>query len=204
MVVLLRHAGRVYDDSRPASEPFLPLTEQGKRDSLAFGAAFPPGPVYSLLSSPWGRCVETAYLIARGCIARGFDAAVPVIADWLAPFYFRDLEEICSRCATQGPQQVFRQWLYGELPADLIQPPRAALHFLLGMISPLLGENRTPHVRVCVTHDSHLYLMRDLLLGQPFDTSGPITFLEGILIFRDRFGIQIANQRGQSPLRLPG
>lgn len=203
MAVLVRHAARLYDRSRPDREPFLPLTEQGKQDALALGMGLPASPWYHFFSSPYGRCIETAYQIEKGCLAQGARTRVNQVAPHLAPFFFVDAKDIGRRIRAEGPERVFQEWLRGVLPVETILPPRQALRSLLEPIVARLDADRGSRIDVLVTHDAHVYLVRDGCLGQSIEAVGPAGFLEGIVLYRQAGTVQAANQYTSQPVRLP-
>jgi len=195
MSVFIRHGDRYYDPNLK-NEPFLPLTEQGKQQSYEFGLQLPSEPYYRFFSSPVIRCVETAYQIEKGCIKRGAQTQVNSILSNLGPFYIKNRSEVFSHCMAEGPEVFFQLWLRGQVSEEVMLPPKLAIREQLAQVMVELVEQDHLNMKVYVTHDVNLYLIRELCLGQGIEEVGRIDPLEGLIFFEQDGAVQVSNHLG--------
>lgn len=179
--LMMRHAARKYDlDFR--KEPFLGLTDEGKRSALEFGRYLPPGYELRPYSSYIGRCIETAYLMDKGYTMSGGATRTPEIEEKLAPFYIMDIKKIVSMASTHDVFSFIRKWIDGGIPEDVIMSPYSASFHMLEFLKQLLVSEK-PVINICITHDWNMYLMREIFLGLMQEDAGEVAFLEGIAIY---------------------
>lgn len=183
MTVLMRHGARHYDSRGPDHEPFQPLTEEGKADAYAFGLGLPGDLPLSFLSSLWGRCIETAYQVEKGCIAQGAETTVNATAPYLAPFYIQDLPGFIAQYAEMGREAVLRSWFDGGAVEKVLMPAAESIRTQLTPVLARLREEDGPRIEVAVTHDWNLYLIRELCLHQRTEEAGKVRYLEGVAFF---------------------
>lgn len=196
MSVFVRHGDRYYDPANLRNEPFLPLTEHGKKQSYEFGLQLPSEPYYHFFSSPVIRCVETAYQIEKGCIKCGAQTQVNSILPNLGPFFIKDRSAVFSHCMAEGPEVFFQLWLKGQISEEVMLPPKLAIREQLTQVMVGLVEQGQLHLNVYVTHDVNLYLIRELCLGQDIEEVGRIDPLEGLVFFEQNGTVHISNHLG--------
>jgi broad specificity phosphatase PhoE len=86
IAAIVRHSERFYGTT-PSSEPFMGLTPAGMEYAVKMGEQFPAAPLPRLYSSPFGRCIETAYLIDKGFTRQhGIELPHNQPREQLAPF----------------------------------------------------------------------------------------------------------------------
>jgi Histidine phosphatase superfamily (branch 1) len=195
MTVLIRHGARHYDNANPQNEPYMPLTEEGKADAYALGLRLPAAS-YRFFSSALGRCIETAYQVEKGCIARGAETKVNAIVTELAPFYVTDFRAFVARYIELGPDVFFRSWLDGDVDEGIMLPPDVAADMQRAAVMGILGEEDGAGIDVAVTHDWNIYIVQELCLGQRFEQAGDVGFLEGVVFYRENGAVHVANPLG--------
>jgi hypothetical protein len=170
VALLMRHSARhpILDPSDPY---VAKLTEQGVRMAeelgVVLGQHFNGG---RLLSSPVGRCIDTAAAIARG-------------AGWPA------LVQTDERLSHPFIEPAWDKFLRGDVNGVLPGPVLSALDLIL---DPSCTE---PVLDVMVTHDTHVGTLAGCLFKVPVTEKYWSGFLEGILLWRS--GTQIrARWRG--------
>jgi hypothetical protein len=164
VILLMRHAHR-FPITDPATNYLVGLTEEGVQMAEAFGRLlarqFSPGRV---MSSPVGRCVDTAEAIARGA-----HWPIEVVShhllshDHIAPAW--TLAEL-GRCA-------------GDAPAEVLDT--------LGLL--LQHERGKPILEVMVTHDTIVGAIAGCLLRAPILGDDWPLFLEGIFFWESDDGL---------------
>lgn len=179
--LIMRHAARNYNpDMR--KEPFLGLTEEGKKTALEFGKNLPQGFELRPYSSYIGRCIETAYLMDKGYSMQGGTSGITEIEERLAPFYIVDLKKILGMAGTYDVSSFIRKWIDGGIPGDIMMNPWSAALQMLGFLKQgLVDDDRI--INVCITHDWNMYLIRELFLGLTLEKIGEVAFLEAIAVY---------------------
>jgi hypothetical protein len=182
--LIMRHSARSYDaDMR--KEPFLGLTQEGKKMALEFGRKLPDGFQLRSFSSYIGRCIETAYLIDRGYSMKGGATGIPEIEERLAPFYIIDLRKILGMASSYTAAAFIRKWIDGGIPEDIMMSPSSASFQMLDFLKHKLEDD--PYgsrvLNVCITHDWNMYLIRELFLGIRQEEAGEVAFLEGVAVY---------------------
>jgi hypothetical protein len=195
--VMLRHSARYYDHEHPEMEPFLVLTEEGKRYSLELGCALPEGLEINLFSSAFGRCIETAYMIDKGYVSKNGTTYHNRVEKLLSPSYVKKPFELA---ATLGkPHSDFiRTWFDGEIPLDIMESPKkAAGDILQGLVERLPGLSENS-ININVTHDWNLYLVKEQIMGLKHEEVGPVEYLEGLVVYESAGQVFIENHQKQA------
>lgn len=197
MMLLVRHGARHYDPENPSREFDMPLTEQGKQDANALGTKLPASSPSSLswrfISSPVGRCVETAHQVERGCNKSGAETVTNVPHTELSNCYFPDLDRVIHLCAEHGDETVARSWMNGELSPEIAQPPDDALADLLGFMSGHLSDEGPCFA---ATHDMTVHLARRVLGTQ----HERVHYLNGVLLFERDGKLEMSNGETTVPI----
>lgn len=160
---MMRHSAR-FPITDEAVNHLVGLTEEGVRMAEAYGAllaqSFKPG---RLLSSPIGRCVDTANALARG-------------AGW--PLQASAEDKLAYPFIASSWEKLKKGELNGHVPADV----RALLELML-------GEPGEPCLDVLVTHDNVLATVIAYFMGAQVTGPDLPRYLEGLLIWRADDGI---------------
>lgn len=163
VALLMRHSARhpIVDPSDPY---IAKLTEEGVRLAEEFGSLL--GANYTcgrLLSSPVGRCLDTASAIARG-------------AGWAIGV------QVDERLSHPYIEPAWEQLQRGEVNGSLPPQVNATLDLLLDPV------NFTPALDIMVTHDTIVGAVVGCLLKVP--VTGPYwpAFLEGAFLWRTERG----------------
>lgn len=194
--ILMRHSARQYDWEHMEREPFLPLTEEGKELSFNLGRSLPADMLLRPYSSVFGRCVETAYLIDKGYVSEGGATMHNRIEDLLAPSYVKKPFELAKILKSRLPDFV-RHWFEGNISAEIIDPPAQAAHAIARMLVEKLEEPPEKQINLAVSHDWHLYLIKEQLMGLKHEEVGRVDYLEGIAIYRQYGKTFITNHQRQ-------
>jgi broad specificity phosphatase PhoE len=181
-ILLLRHAQR-----GPIPEgsdgDLVPLTERGRADARDFGRRFglALGSAASSLrglSSPVGRCVETARLV----LASAGSVYAPICLDILADAYLADPAEAYPLLSNLGYDRVIHRYIKEGI-APGFHPLAPASERLLGAMRSEVGKAPL----LCVSHD--VIILPFLAYYAPREKArlrgGWIDFLEGALIRAD-------------------
>ncbi len=206
-VVLLRHSARVVDTAE--NDAAQELTEEGEQGALAFGKALPAAARLCFHSSLINRCVETADLIKEGYLsAHNGAATTPTItSNALYASFAQDvakMDKIAYAMMEKGEwAQFFRNWFNGEYPTEAIDPADQAAAGLLAFLIGLLdGETAVSHI--CVSHDWHLFLIKEYYLHLRPEDHEFIQFLEGVVIYEQDGRYYITNHQTDAiPLPVP-
>jgi broad specificity phosphatase PhoE len=180
-IVVLRHAARHEITSAEFGAALrTPLTDEGREQARALGAALPGERPVRLWHSPVPRCADTAERLVEGLRARGADAGVEGARAFLGADYVHDADGVVRRFATLGQRRFVRAWAGGELGPELIDPPATAGRRVLGLLLELRDDDRALHLHV--THDLTLVALLALVcdVGAPeFPWPG---FLDGVVL----------------------
>ncbi|MFW5988932.1 MAG: hypothetical protein ACOCPQ_01735 [Desulfosudaceae bacterium] len=200
-MVVMRHAARHYDPDNLLNEPFMCLTEEGRRHSFDWGRQFPATTRLNLFSSHIGRCIETAYLVDKGYLAAGGRTRGNLIEKTLSPFYVADAQRLFREYLPRP--DFFSAWFNEEIPGSVIMPPGRIVSAKQAFWRQRIMEGSHSHKGwdVCVTHDWNLYLIRHVLCGISIEDQEKVDYLGGVVIFADE-GRCYLTAPGQSPVRL--
>lgn len=191
VVLVLRHAAR---EAIRASEDgwTAPLTEAGREQARATGAAIGKLEFDALtaVASPAPRCLDTAQLLLVGA---GEPAQVRADPRFGGP-YVLDQECAFRRMLQLGNAGFLRAWFDGGW-ADAMQPAaEAARDQFRALLSVLRGPG--PAVRIVVSHDWNIALLRDRILSLPHEQVGLPGFLSGLLLYESRGRIVVSDHGG--------
>jgi len=192
-VLLMRHSARHYSED-PRLEPFMGLTDEGKRASLAFGRGLSAEVPVTPCSSYIGRCIETAYLLQRGSGCR--QDRFNTLEEALSPFYVKDFERTVGLIMEYDLTGFIRRWIEGEFSHEVMAPAFDAASVMLRFAEGLLAED-TPGLTVAVTHDWNLFAVKEFALKLPHETWGKVAYLEGVLFYRDGGRLMAVNHQRQ-------
>jgi broad specificity phosphatase PhoE len=199
-VVLMRHSAREFAPDRHDLEN--PLTEEGRALALELGARLPKHLLLRAYASPPERCMETAALVLEGHRREGGPGTRHRPLEALGVFYALDQMKMWkSMNAAGGLVPFLAAWVRGEVPADAMIPADLAARLVLRVLreklrQPVAGQQ----LDLCVSHDMTLYLLREVLLGEP--ASGPaVGFLDALVLYEDEGTLWMTSHHGQ-PKRL--
>jgi broad specificity phosphatase PhoE len=201
-VVLMRHSAREFAPDRHDLEN--PLTERGRELALALGARLPKALTLRAYASPPERCMETAALVLAAHARDGGAVTRHRPLEALGVFYALDQMKMWKAMDAAGGLVPFvESWIQGQAPADAMIPADVAARLLLRVLAEKL---RAPvaerQLDLCVSHDMTLYLMREVLLGEP--ASGPaVGFLDALILYREPDGLWMTSHHGE-PRRMEG
>jgi broad specificity phosphatase PhoE len=195
-VVLMRHSAREFAPNR--HDLANPLTEQGRVAARELGARLPKALTLRGYASPAERCMETAALILDGHAAGGGRATRHRPLEALGVFYALDQMRMWKGLSAAGglPGYV-GDWIRGAVPGDAMMPAAVAAELVLRVLA---GKLRHPvadrQLDVCVSHDMTLYLLREVLLGEPAN-GPPVGFLDALVLYETAGGLWLRSRHGE-------
>jgi broad specificity phosphatase PhoE len=190
-VLLMRHSARNYTVD-PHLEPFMGLTDEGKHGALALGRSLGDTTPVTPYSSYIGRCIETAYLLQRGCGFR--DDTFNTLEEVLSPFYVKDFQRTISLVLEHDLSGFIRRWIDGVFPEAVIAPAFDAASEMLRFADARLSSD-TPGLTLAVTHDWNIFALKEYALKLSHETWGNVGYLEGVVLFRDGARLLAANHQ---------
>jgi broad specificity phosphatase PhoE len=199
-VVLMRHSAREFAPDRHDLEN--PLTEQGRELALDLGARLPKQLLLRAYASPPERCMETAALVLEGHRRAGGQTTRHRPLEALGVFYALDQMKMWKGMnAAGGLVPYLGAWIRGEVAADAMMPADVAARMVLRVLAAKLRQPvADEQIDLCVSHDMTLYLMREVLLGEP--AAGPaVGFLDALVVYEDGEGLWMTSHHGE-PKRL--
>lgn len=200
--VIMRHSDRFFHKDS-AMEPFMGLTEKGKDAAMELGTRLPATPRPRLFSSPFGRCIETAYLIDKGYIkANGIFNGHNAQAVELSPFYIKDMHKAVDMVIEAGNPVFLRQWFDREVSEDVMLDPEDAANTITEFMANQIKEIEPGEIAVNVSHDWNLFPLKEFKLGLPHEKFGTVGYLEGVAVF-EKQGKNYITGYQQSPVPLP-
>ena len=160
IVLLTRHSIRELVDDQGFAGYKLPLTEQGRRLAYAWGehfCAWTERKFHACLSSPIGRCVETAALMLEGSLLQSFQMTQP---DVIKNALLVEPGSFVQDGASLGP--LFRQYgalefinyFLGQQIAGMKNPIQGVLDILSLLHKHLPDQDNS--VLLAVSHDTIL------------------------------------------------
>lgn len=192
-VLLMRHSARHYSND-PRLEPFMGLTDGGKRASLAFGRGLGAEVPVTPCSSYIGRCIETAYLLQRGSGCR--TDHLNTLEEALSPFYVKDFQRTVELILEHDLTGFIRRWIDGEFSPEVMAPAADAASVMLRFAEGHLTAE-APGLTVAVTHDWNLFTVKEFALKLPHETWGKVGYLEGVVLYRDGGRLMAVNHQRQ-------
>ena len=183
-VVLMRHAERPIDTAE--NDLAMKLTEDGKQAAYEFGRSLPSDSLIRFFSSPVDRCIETAVLIEKGCLANEGETQPNTTMDVLYAFFIKDLlkaDQLLYAMMEAGEwSDFFRNWFDGEYSPELMEAgPQAAQTLMEALLGLLQGSSEGGNI--CISHDINLFLIKEYYLGLKPEDHEYIQFMEGVIIY---------------------
>ncbi len=185
--VLMRHSERHYTDiSR--TEPFMGLTENGKGFAYDFGSSLSPEPMPILVSSFFGRCIETAYLIDKG-FTKKYNQVLKhtQLEPLLSPFYINNPDKAIPMLLEVGGGKFLRNWFDCKIDETIMAHPEKTVDILCDlMIKQIKTQKRHQGKRgftICVSHDWNIYPIKEFKLGMKLEDSDDVGYLDALVFF---------------------
>jgi broad specificity phosphatase PhoE len=202
-VVLMRHSAREFAPDRHDLEN--PLTAHGRERALALGAELPKALTLRGYASPPERCMETAALILEGHERGGGAVTRHRPLEALGVFYALDQMKMWKAMNAAGGLVPFiAHWVQGRAPADAMMPADLAARLILEVMASKLEQPvAEAQLDLCISHDMTLYLLREVLLGEP--AHGPeVGFLDALVLYADAAdSLWLCSQHGEpQPVKL--
>ena len=199
-VALMRHSAREFAPDRHDLEN--PLTAAGRRRALELGERLPKTCTARGYASPPERCVETAALVLEGHRSGGGVATRHRPLEALGVFYALDQRKMWMAMDAAGGLVPFLElWIRGEAPADAMIPADMAARLILKVLSEKLRQPvAEQQLDLCVSHDMTLYLLREVLLGEPA-RDAEVGFLDALVLYQDDEGLWLTSHHG-APRRM--
>ncbi|MBF0302092.1 MAG: histidine phosphatase family protein, partial [Desulfamplus sp.] len=193
MSVIMRHSDRFYHKDT-AMEAFMGLTEKGKEFAMKLGSQLPERPRPRLFSSPFGRCIETAYLIDKGyikthCVFNGHNSQ----AVELSPFYIKDIHKAIDLVRDIGNGNFLRKWFDREISENIMLNPEIAADTIADFMVKQISAIDDGEIAICVSHDWNLFPLKEYKLGLPHEDYGSVGYLESVIVFEKEGKNYIAN-----------
>jgi hypothetical protein len=195
-VVLMRHSAREFAPDRHDLEN--PLTEQGRELALELGAKLPKHLLLRAYASPPERCMETAALVLEGHRREGGETTRHRPLEALGVFYALDQMKMWKGMdAAGGLVAYLGAWIRGEVAPDVMIPADVAAGLILRVLAQKIRQPvADAQLDLCVSHDMTLYLVREVLLGEPAD--GPaVGFLDALVLYEDADGLWMTSHHGE-------
>lgn len=197
-VVLMRHSAREFAPDRHDLEN--PLTAHGRERARDLGGRLPKALTLRGYASPPERCMETAALILEGHARGGGPVTRHRPLEALGVFYALDQMKMWKAMNAAGGLVPFiADWVGGRTPADVMMPAELAGRLILQVLASKLEQPvAEAQLDLCVSHDMTLYLLREVLLGEP--AHGPeVGFLDALVLYPDGDGnLWFASHHGQA------
>ncbi len=191
VLLVIRHAAR--HPIRGTEDGWTaPLTDAGSEEAHATGAAIAALDLGTMAAyaSPAPRCVATAALLLSGA---GQASEVRADARFGGP-YVLDQERAFRRMHQLGNAGFLRAWFDGGW-SDAMQPATEAAKDQLRALLTVL-RSPGPAVRVVVSHDWNIALLRDRILALPHEQVGLPGFMGGMLLYEARGRIVVIDHGG--------
>jgi broad specificity phosphatase PhoE len=195
-VVLMRHSAREFAPDRHDLEN--PLTEEGRALALDLGARLPKRLLLRAYASPPERCMETAALVLEGHRRAGGRATRHRPLEALGVFYALDQMKMWKGMnAAGGLVAYLGAWIRGAVAPDAMMPADLAARLILRVLAQKFRQPvADQQLDLCVSHDMTLYLLREVLLGEP--AAGPaVGFLDALLLYEDADGLWMTSHHGE-------
>ena len=183
IAAIIRHSARYYGTS-PGSEAFMGLTPEGMEYAVEMGQQFPHAPRPRLYSSPFGRCIETAYLIDKG-FTRQHGTALPNNQphEKLAPFYIKDINKALNLLKELGTHTYIRNWFDNRLDETVMENPATTTGALVRFMAERVTSLADREIAICVSHDWNIFPLKEFVLDLTHEKAGDIGYLDGVVFF---------------------
>jgi hypothetical protein len=200
--VLLRHSERFFSKD-PLKEPFMGLTDKGKKSAFDLGANLGPEPVPVLYSSSIGRCIETAYLIDKGFCAGHNNITTDHnrLDDRLTPFYIKDMVKAVHMVQETGVSLFLRNWFDSAIDEAVMDNPADTANTLCKfMVEKIMGLQDN-QICLCISHDWNIFPVREFKMGLKHETAGDVDYLDGVVFFEKKHQYFLTDSN-TDPIRL--
>ncbi len=179
-LVFIRHSAREYGTT--FNDLDNPLSDAGRDLARRLGERLPRFDEIVTWSSPSGRCVETAELVAQSSpVPRRKNQA----HEDLSVFYVRDMRKVGGMLKHEGSDATLGAWFDGKLDPSWMTPPDTSIERLKTRLAALRAEASSRQLTLVVSHDWNLYLLRTMLLGTPFGTLPQPEYLEALALWEE-------------------
>lgn len=193
IAAIIRHSERFYGTT-PSSEPFMGLTLAGMEYAVEMGQNFPSSPLPRLYSSPFGRCIETAYLIDKGFTRQhGMALTHNQPEEQLAPFYIKDIKKALNLLKEQGTRTYIRNWFDNRLDDTVMESPATTTAALTRFMTEKINSLADNEIAICVSHDWNIFPLKEFALGLPHEEAGDIEYLDGVVFFENNGRVYITS-----------
>src|SRR5487761_1756151 len=91
-----------------------------------------------------------------------------------------------------------RQWLNGTLRGDVMWRPSDVRSFLSNYFHSEMQNTETTTLRIWVSHDYSIAVMRELLFGANVEAEPWISYLDGLVLMYDSNDKMLANWNGNN------
>ncbi len=189
---MIRHSERHFTDiSR--TEPFMGLTENGKEFAYNFGSLLSSDPKPILISSFFGRCIETAYLIDKGFTKKYKQVLKHTrLEPLLSPFYINDPDKAIPMLLEIGGEKFLRNWFDCTIDEAIMAHPEKTVGILCDlMINQIKNQvkNQAENLdsrglTICVSHDWNIYPIKEFKLGMKLEESDDVGYLDALIFFK--------------------
>lgn len=179
-LVFIRHSAREY--GKAFNDLDNPLSDPGRELASRLGQRLPAFDEIVTWTSPSGRCVETAELIAG---SSPMSANPNQTHEDLSVFYVRNMRKVGGMLKHLGSDATLSAWFRGEVDADWMTPALESAARLKARLASIRDAAQPGQLSLVVSHDWNLYLLRTLLLGTPFGELPQPEYLEALAIWED-------------------
>jgi len=193
--VLMRHSARHYDKEHPEREPFLWLTEEGKKAAYDFGTQLPAKLKTRFFSSVLGRCVETAYSIDKGFCRQNGETVSNIIEPDFSPFFVKDPYKVFQLSEELGTEKFFGDWFDGKISDKLMDNPRQTAEKMINRLIVNQRSHSEPGIDIAVSHDWNLYLIKEYFLKLDPHEVTTVNYLEGTVLYFENSDCFITNHQ---------
>jgi broad specificity phosphatase PhoE len=204
IAAIVRHSERFYGTT-PSSEPFMGLTPAGMEYAVEMGQNFPAAPLPRLYSSPFGRCIETAYLIDKG-FTRQHGIGLPhnQPREQLAPFYIKDIKKALNLLKELGTRIYIRNWFDNRLDETVMENPATTTASLIRFMTERVNDLADNEIAICVSHDWNIFPLKEFALGLTHEEAGDIGYLDGVVFFENDGQMYITSYQAEPrPVQTP-
>ena len=183
--VIMRHSARTF--IRGLHDLENQLTDEGRELSRRFGLGLPKSYLLRGYASPAKRCVETSELILQGHRQGSGEVTRTRPVEALGVFYVLDQMKMYRAMQATGSRGDFvSRWTEERLDDDIVINAKTTAAILVRALAKKLSEkSEETLLDVFVSHDLTLHMLKACLLHERLEETGPVEFLEGILMYFD-------------------
>jgi hypothetical protein len=195
--LLIRHSVK----EKISDEDDARLSEIGHEEARRFGRLLPRNMNVSITYSSSPRCIDTATDIIQGFAQNGNgNIQNNGVEQFLAAFHFfsKDLNLMNSIKKTLGTKIFVREWLNETLKEDAVWSPRLVHSYLANYFHNELQGLPTTTLRIWISHDFSIALIRESLFGAKFEAEPWISYLDGVVLMIDSNNDLSANWKENS------